>query len=169
MHENGEPDQYRDPLPENRLLPARPRARPSPPAPYPPMWRDEDAAPPAPPRAYSPCRGCFGLDTWRGETLRAIVGEKPVRAFCIIKMAAFHQHRATPHRQQRIPLLFHLTFVLRVWRIQQRGGFRQVWRDQRNLRQQLLRRVSTAEAESSGSPLLASITVSSTTFLSGSV
>lgn len=108
--------------------------------------------------------GVFGLDTWRGETLRAIVGEKPVRAFCIIKMAAFHQHRATPHRQQRIPLLFHLTFVLRVWRIQQRGGFRQVWRDQRNLRQQLLRRVSTAEAESSGSPLLASITVSSTTF-----
>ena len=169
MHENGEPAQYRDPLPENRLLPARPRARSSPPVPYPPSSRFGDAAPPAPPRAYSPCRGCFGLYARGGETLRAIVGEEPVRAFCIIEMTAFHQYRATPHRQQRIALLFHFTFVLRVWRIQQRGGLRQVWRDQRHLRQQLLRRVSTAEAESSGSPLLASITVSSTTFLSDNV
>jgi hypothetical protein len=51
-----------------------------------------------------------------------------------------------------------------VRRIQQRRRLRQIRRDQRNLRQQRVRNVATAEAESSGSPLFASITVSSTTF-----
>ncbi len=108
--------------------------------------------------------GILGLHARRGKAYFAVAGEEPVRTFRIIKMPALHQHRPAAHRQQRIALLFHFPFSLRVRRAQQRGGFRKIGRDERYLRQQLLRSVSTAEAESSGSPLFASMTVSSTTF-----
>ena len=82
--------------------------------------------------------GILGLHARRGKAYFAVAGEEPVRTFRIIKMPALHQHRPAAHRQQRIALLFHFPFSLRVRRAQQRGGFRKIGRDERYLRQQLI-------------------------------
>jgi hypothetical protein len=41
----------------------------------------------------------------RGKTHFSVAGKEPVRAFGVIQMAAFHQHRTAAHRQQRAPAL----------------------------------------------------------------
>lgn len=84
-------------------------------------------------------------------------------------MTAFHQHGAAAHRRERIPLLFHFALILRVRRIQQRSGFRQIRRDKRNLRQQLISQRLDGGGGQQRVTAFASITVSSTTFCTGNV
>lgn len=79
--------------------------------------------------------GVFRHDARSGKARRAFAGKEPVGAFGVIQMPAFHQHRATAERQQRLALLAHLRFAAGVGGFQQRRRLRQIRRDDRHLRQ----------------------------------
>ena len=62
--------------------------------------------------------------------------DQQVDRFRALRMPALDQHRLRAEREQPLGLLAHLGFVARERLIEQRGGFRQVRRDDQRARNQ---------------------------------
>src|SRR6185437_10037130 len=75
--------------------------------------------------------GVLGGDAWRRQSDGAAAVEQIIDALAALPVAALDQDRATSHRKQPRALACDGCLAGRNRLIEQRGGFRQVWRDQR--------------------------------------